>query len=199
MSAQRHFHNYFSNLTGVFQKKLKAGEVLFRQGDPADWVFSVISGELRLLRYSSDGHAVCLHRARSGESFAEAALFFDHYHCNGEVVGETRVWCYPRAAVLRRLREDPDCMENVFDLLARQVRGLRLQLELRGISSATERVLQFLRLRADDNGAVSLSGTLMIYAQELGMAHETLYRALAELERSGHIARPDKKLILINP
>lgn len=183
------FHDLFADVKGVLKISFGRGDVLFHQGDPADFVYSVERGELQLLRYTSDGHAVCLHTASDGESFAEAALFTDTYHCNGEATKYTEAWCYPRAEVLKRIETDARCMQQFYSLLAAQVRHLRLLLELRSIHSASERLMQFFRLRADQKNIVYLPGSLLDVARELGMAHETLYRTLAKLEKAGEFRR----------
>ncbi len=86
----------------------------------------------------------------------------------------------------------------VYALLAAQVRHLRLAVELRSIRSASDRVLQSFRLRADHNRRVSLSGSLVDLAGELGLAHETLYRTLSSLEEEGSIRRLDKTTFLLS-
>jgi CRP/FNR family transcriptional regulator, dissimilatory nitrate respiration regulator len=62
---------------GERTRTLQAGEFLFRQGDPAKFVFTLERGQLRLERRTFDGQLVPLHLARAGETFAEAALFAD--------------------------------------------------------------------------------------------------------------------------
>lgn len=190
-----HFHQLFKDLPGVTRKTIAHGQVLFHQGEPAELVFTVEVGELRLLRYTCDGNTVCLHTARDGDSFAEAALFTDNYHCNGEATKDSIVWCYPRKAVLKRLDQDPHCSHALFDQLAAQVRYLRMLLELRSIRCADERTLQFLRLYADQHGVARFPGSLLAAAQELGLAHETFYRTLNKLEQTGSIKRVDKKTV----
>lgn len=193
------FHSLFADIEGCFSKTLKQGEILFTQGDSADFVFSVEAGELRSMRYGRDGSAICLHTSAEGESFAAAALFTDVYHCNGEAARTTQVWCYPRTAVLKRLDENTTCRNQVFALLATEVRYLRSLLELRGTASASERVHQFLKLQADGDGVIRFKRPLVSYARELGMAHETFYRTLADLEKEAVIERLDKRLFRVLP
>ena len=71
------------------------------------------------------------------------------------------------------------------------MRHLRLLVELRSIQTAAERVLHYLRVQADARGRVRLPAPLISGARELGMAHETFYRSLAELEKSGTLRRLD--------
>jgi CRP/FNR family transcriptional regulator, dissimilatory nitrate respiration regulator len=56
-------------------RELTAGDLLFRQGDPAAAVYGVERGRLRLIRRTVDDHLVILHTARRGEFFTEATLF----------------------------------------------------------------------------------------------------------------------------
>lgn len=191
------FHDLFSDLHGVHRRSLSRGSTLFSQGEDADFVFFVESGELQLVRYTPDGHSVCLHTAYDGESFAEAALFTDKYHCNGEVIKDSLVWCYPRLKVLRKINSDQSYMQRFHTILAAQVRHLRFLMELRSIRSAPERVMQFLRMYADEKGTVRLRDTLYNTAQETGLAHETFYRAIGQLEKSGKIRREAKRTFTI--
>jgi DNA-binding IclR family transcriptional regulator len=74
--------------------------------------------------------------------------------------------------------------------LSYQVHDLRTLIELRTIRSAKERVLTYLLQHAEIGGnTVHVAGSLKDLAQELGLAHETFYRTLAELEREGRVER----------
>jgi len=180
----------------VREVRLRPGEVLFRQGDEARGMLLLKSGAVRLLRHTADGHEVTLHSVMPGESFAEASLFSDVYHCSCISQRDSMVEILPRQAVLRLLREDADAAMLLAAGLAEQVRNLRAQAELRGIHGSTKRLLAALRLHADESGQVRLRGSLKTLAGELGMAHETIYRALATLETSGHLRRMDGKIFL---
>jgi len=69
---------------------LAPGEFLFRQGDQAEHVFALVEGRVRLTRYLSNGKAVCMHVARAGQTFTEAAVLSDVYHCTRLRIGEPR-------------------------------------------------------------------------------------------------------------
>lgn len=66
---------------------------------------------------------------------------------------------------------------------------LRTRLELRNVKSAAERIALHLEVHADHQGRCRIAGSLKHLAQELGLSHEALYRALARLERDGKIRR----------
>lgn len=186
----------FCSLAGVapVPRSVSAHTYLFRQGDASFGVFRLVSGRLRLVRTTPDGAEVALHTARPGELFAEASLFSPRYHCDAVALCDCEVLAYPKQALARQLRHDPQALWDFTGELARRVQGLRTRLELRQIRSAPERVRQALRLRCDANGVWEADGTLKQFAEEIGLTHEALYRALAALEKSGVIAREGRTI-----
>lgn len=177
--------------------KLEPGEALFHQGDKASAVFEVEQGRLRLIRHTLSSRDVVLHTARSGELFAEAALFADRYHCDAVAAVASRVRAYPKRKLLAAFRKDPALGEHFMASLANQVQALRTQLEQRNIRSARERVLHYLMLAVVEDGfTVPLDGTLMDLAAELGLTHEVFYRTLAALEKDGIITKSRSAITL---
>jgi len=168
---------------------MEAGQTLFRQGEPARGMFILSTGRARLVRHAADGAQVILHLVTPQESFAEPSLFAEVYHCECQIGARSRVIHLPGADMRRLLAEDARIAEAFMARLAAQVRGLRGNLELRNIRRAEERLLAALRLHAGPDGKIVLPETFKALAAQLGMAHETLYRALAKLQRSGHIHR----------
>lgn len=180
-----------SELAGVAAsaRRVEAGTPLFRQGDRAVGIFQLVAGRVRLIRTTPDGSTVTMHSVRPGELFAEASLFSERYHCDAVAESAGEVWFFAKADLTRRLRGDPDALWAFAAELARRVQSLRARIEVKQIRSAPERVLQFLRLGCDADGVMRVDGTLKRLAEEIGLTHEALYRALATLERSRRLER----------
>jgi CRP-like cAMP-binding protein len=170
-------------------RRVAAGATLFRQGDACFGIFRLLDGGIRLVRFSSDGCEVPMHTVRRGELFAEASLFARHYHCTAMALRDSRVAVYPAAELGHALQADPQALWAFTAELARHIHALRTRVEIRQTRSATQRVLQFLRLGCDTEGVFRLDGTLKQLAEELGLTHEALYRALAALADDGAIVR----------
>ena len=182
---------------GSIVRDLLAGEFLFRQGDQAAAIYKVESGRVRLIRRTVDDHLVILHAARRGEFFAEASLFAKAYHCDAIAPVASQVRVYPKASVMTALRSDPALAEAFMARLAYQLQEIRARMELRNIRSARERVLQYLRLRAGDDGrSVALEGQLQDIAVETGITREALYRTLASLAAEGSLTRTETEIVL---
>jgi CRP-like cAMP-binding protein len=185
-------------LSAAVDRKLKAGEPLFRLGDKTAGLYEVIAGRLRLTRVDRSGHEIVLYVAGAGETIAEASLFSAAYHCDAIADSDAIVRVYPKAAVLAAFAKDPKAAQAFTATLAHQVMGLRTRLEQRNIRSARERVHHFLALNASADGrTVELRGTVKDLANELGLTHEALYRTLAALERAGEIKRTRGKITLL--
>ena len=181
----------------AIDRKLKAGEVLFRRGGKTEGLFEVMTGRVRLTRVDRSGRELVLHLAGPGETLAEASLFSAEYHCDAIASTNATVRLYPKREVLAAFEEDPKAAQAFSATLAHQVMNLRTRIEQRNIRSASERVRHFLTLNAGDDGrTINLSGTLKDLAAELGLSHEALYRTLAALEHSGEIKRKGSKITL---
>jgi CRP-like cAMP-binding protein len=179
------------------ERKLSAGETLFRTGQRTVGLYEILSGRMRLVRFDRSGHETVLYSAGAGDTFAEASLFSPTYHCDAIAATAATVRLYPKATILGELRHSPDAAQSFIAGLARQVMGLRTQLERRNIRSARDRVWHFLALNVGADGrTVELSGNLKELAIELGLTHEALYRTLAQMAAAGDIKRLDGKIRL---
>ena len=185
---------------GAREMRLAPGAAVFRQGDPARAVFRVDSGRVRLVRTLSDGASVGLHVAQPGETFAEASLFATAYHCDAVSETASTVTAFDSATIRRRFAENPHDALAFAASLAGQVRDLRARLELRNIRRADDRLEAWLRLNAGgDPPVVELSRPWREVATEIGLTHEALYRALADLQRDGRLRRPSPRRVRLSP
>ena len=167
-------------------QRIPAGSVLFRSGSRPRYLYWVIRGELRLLRHSVDGGEVILQRCRSG-LFAEASLFSSIYHCDGVAIRPTEAIRIARAN-MDCLLEDPGFARSYVRWLSHSVRSLRSRCERMSLTRTDDRILHALA----EAGTLHFGthhGSLKDWAGELGVSHEALYRALAELEKQGRIVR----------
>ena len=176
--------------SALSKQDLTKGTTLFRRNDPATAMFYVVSGQLELLRYTGQGDEVVIHRALFGETFAEAAVFSDIYHCDA-VASETAVVVrISKESVLDEMRADSEFAMAISARFAGQIQNYRRRLEVLAIRDAKSRVFAAL---ADG----MLSGSIKSFAAQIGLTHEAVYRALSALTRSGRLvktARGDFKL-----
>ncbi len=57
------------------EQQCSAGELLIRQGQPAERFFLVLKGRVKLYRISTDGQEKVVEIIQAGQTFAEAVMF----------------------------------------------------------------------------------------------------------------------------
>lgn len=183
----------------ALRRSLGTGETLFLRQDKPFGLYLLESGEIRLTRSDPEGREMTLFRAQPGETFAEASLFSEMYHCDAVASAPSVVHLLPRSAVLEVFASEPDTAQAFMATLARQVMTLRTRLENRNLRKARERVLHYLSLQTRGiDRVVRVKGNLKSMASELGLTHESLYRTLAALEVEGAIERSPGEISLTN-
>lgn len=179
---------------------LHRGQYLYHQAEAARAVFTVESGRVQLCTNTSDGKRVPLYAVRVGECVAEAALFADEY-CS-DVVAETksRVRAFPKNTLQKALFNHPHLAVEFMALQAKRCNMLRINLELRSLRSARERILQFLTMSAlPQTRDFTLDRPLKNIADDLGLTHESFYRTLTDLIDEGLVNRMGKVMRLNTP
>src|ERR1051325_4294047 len=81
---------------GAVDRKLAAGQALFRAGDRTVGLYEVITGRLHLVRYDRSGREAVLQSAAAGDTLAEASLYAAAYHCDAIAVSDAVVRLYPK-------------------------------------------------------------------------------------------------------
>jgi CRP-like cAMP-binding protein len=176
--------------SAAVERKLKAGQPVFRRGDRSIGLYEVVKGKVRLARVDRSGREAILHVATQGDTIAEASLFSPTYHCDAIATTDAIVRRYPKAVLLAEFERNPQAAQAFMAMLARQVMTQRTRLEQRNIHSAHDRIRHYLTANAAEDGrTVVLPGTLKELAGELGLTHEALYRALADMTAKGEIER----------
>jgi len=167
------------------ERTLTRGEILFHEGEPADNMFAVISGRLKLVRYSPKGRELLLHLVYPGQTFAEAALFAaGTFPATAEIMEPTRLWCLPREALLGLLRSAPE-----LGVLLTQ-RRVEERVAIYILARAGGRELQ-------PGDTVELAEARNLIAAQCGTAPEVLSRTFRRLEDDGLLtASPDHVTIL---
>ena len=103
--------------------RLKAGETLIRDGDPADVFFVMLEGELRVTEDYGD-QEIFLAEVIPGKFFAEIELLLDVPHSVlVRVVADSRLFRLPRAGFWDLLRTSPTVAREIMRTLATRLRN----------------------------------------------------------------------------
>jgi CRP-like cAMP-binding protein len=103
-----------------------AGGTLFRQGEPAEGVLVVRSGQVRLSVSSPDGNHLPYRTVGKGYVLGLPALFSgETYSLTAEAVEPCALGFVDRASALELVLQHPDLCFQAADLLAHELRALR--------------------------------------------------------------------------
>lgn len=174
-------------------QSIGAGQVLFRQGDPARMIYCVAEGIVKLWVSSRNGDEVVVEIFREGQCFAEALAFNQNdYPVSASALTTAQVLGIPRSVIQTELRANPDAFPALLTSAYQHLHGLIRQVEQLKAASGLERVAGFVLSQAEA-GAGSSKIHIPYEKQELasmlGIKRETLSRAFKRL--SGHGLRVD--------
>lgn len=172
--------------------QFQADQEIYGEGAPADSVFKILRGCVRLCRFLPDGR-------RHIEAFREAGEVFGIeagpcYRMTAEAVSD----CALLRSRPRRALGAGDVAGLQDHLLAELVRA-EAHAVLLGRRSAAEKLANFLLAlaRPGDGRLVTLAMSRQDIADYLGLTIETVSRALSQLERDAVIARVAARTIRI--
>ena len=177
--------------------ELAAGERLFAPGDAVRNLYFVSSGEMTAFRYQHDGKKAVLQRAQTGEFLLPYSLFLSSYTCYAEATCASRLVAIAVNDFQGLLFDNPQASLEFARTLAQSFQRECTRQERLRLGRAQDRILHFLACEGDDSRCLHLQGTLAAFADELGLDHATLYRALKRLEAEGRIVRDGRRLTLV--
>ena len=171
-------------------KRLGPEEVLFFEDDPCTGFFVLVEGAIQLTRASdAPGAHPTLAVILPVQSFAEAALFGgEAFPATATALKPSRVFHFPKSAILRSLREDPDLALAIIHAQSVWLRRLTQQIQELSGSDSQGRLEHWMRQHLPRSGAAYiLPMTKKALAAQLGMTPETLSRALRILQDQGSL------------
>jgi CRP-like cAMP-binding protein len=187
------------------ERHLDQGQTIFLQGDPADTIYIVIEGWVKLYRIAPNGSEAVVGVFTSGHSFGEAlALRHEVYPVAAEAVTDSHVLCLPTRVLTQMIESDPEIAVSMLAATFQHLHSIVLQLEQIKALSGAQRVAEFLvELCPVEEGActVTLPYDKVLIAGRLGMKPESLSRAFGKLLgigvtiRKNHAAISDVDLL----
>lgn len=169
----------------LVERRFARGRVLFFEGRPADFLWALRRGEVRLYKSSSEGRITTLETLGPGEIFgAVSALDVPGYPASAEAVSEGAAWCLSRARVIPLIERHPGLAVEILEVVSRRLRDAHERLRSFAYDPAPARLAISL-LRAAQEGEARV--TRRALAEASGTTVETAIRVLRRFEREGLI------------
>lgn len=181
--------------------QLAAGEVLFQHGAPADAVFLLVLGRLKLFRVSPAGQEVIIEVIEPGITFGETRAFLDdpHYHVSCAALAGSEVIAVDRSSFLDALRGSVESCLLLLRKLSIRAEHLVDEIDHIALQSSTCRVAGYLlgQLPAGRDEVV-LKVTKGVMASRLAIRAETLSRILKQLSDEGVVSMSGRNILRVH-
>ncbi len=171
---------------------------IFGEGEPADYVYQLVSGAVRTYRLLSDGRRQIEAFHIAGDIFGlEAGI---ERRTTAEAITGAVVKAVKRSTLTGRAQEDGNMARALWRMTARELKRTQDHIMTLGRRSAAERLAGFLLELADEADTpdeVTLPMSRQDIADYLGLTIETVSRTFTQLQGSGYVAIPSSRRIVL--
>ena len=170
---------------------------IYGEGEPADYLYKVVSGTVRTYKVLSDG------RRQIGAFYMPGDVFgleiTDDHTFSAEAIADAKVLVVKRSALVALAQRDNDVARQLWTLTGRELGRVQDHILLL-IKTAQERVVGFLLEMADrgsNTNSLELPMSRQDIADYLGLTIETVSRTLTILENAATIELPTSRRIVL--
>lgn len=183
-------------------KQVKAGALLFSEGDKADAFFVILSGRMKVFKLGPKGDEQLLHVQGPMELVAEAAIFDRQvYPAHGQALEDLRVLAIPREGFVTLLRRHPEAALKMLGAYSKRLRSFVAMIEDLTLRDVRQRLGRYLLKHSRPvrgRRVCSLTVSKKELASLLGTIPETLSRTLAALKSEGILLEKGRDLIVLD-
>lgn len=171
-------------------RSFSQGETIFEAGAPADTIYIVASGWVKLFRTTRGGAEAVVGVFTKGQSIADAAaLQADNYPVSAEAATRCDLIAVSARHLIDLMLRRPETCLAVLSSTLFHLRTLVAQVESLKALNGAQRTAQFLLSLVPPGGSVDceieLPHNKLLIAGRLGITPESLSRALGRLRRIG--------------
>jgi CRP/FNR family transcriptional regulator len=168
----------------IFETTAERGEFILLESEPADALYFVVSGVVKVFKTSADGREQILQIVRPGESFNDAPVFDGGPNpASAQAMGPVVLYGINNSDMGAILRTHPQVALNVIHVLSQKLRHLVSLVEDLSFKHVTARLAKILLEYAGDGvGSAKPRLTQQEMAAMAGTAREMIGRSLKELE-----------------
>ena len=173
-------------------------EEIFGEGEPAEYLYKVVSGWVRSCKILDDGRRQVTGFHMVGEVFGLEPD--EAHHFSAEAVNDTVILVVKRSAIIGLAARDPDICRQLWAMTARELQRVQDHMLVLGCMSAKQRVAAFLlqmALRGSGGDEIELPMSRQDIADYLGMTIETVSRTMTQLEKDTAIDLASSRRIVL--
>jgi CRP/FNR family transcriptional regulator len=177
-------------------KGYESGEFIFWDGDPPDWFYIVIDGQIKVMKHSSSGKEFIIAFFNRGEMFGEVAVFENKpYPASAQAVDEIKVLGIKRHDLTHFLSNHPQTALRIISVLGGRLRDAQGRLRDFAGERVEQRLCSILSMLSIKFGH-TLPFTRQEIAEMAGTTTETAIRVMSNLRERGIIRSVRGKVII---
>jgi CRP-like cAMP-binding protein len=181
----------------VFVKKAERGDILVFEGQPAEDLYFVVEGVVKVFKTSADGKEQIFSIIRPGESFNDLPVLDEGANLfSAAAMGPVLLHGIKKKDMRAVIRENPQVAVNVVQVLSRRVQELVSLVEDLSFRHVTSRVAKLLLGYVGRGAGERPRLTQQEMAAMIGTAREMVGRSLKTLEGEGAIRIERNRIII---
>lgn len=163
---------------------LREGQQLFHYGQPAEYFYLVVRGQIKLFLVSEEGHEKIIDLIGSKRTFAEAVMFMEQqcYPVNATALCDSEVYSIRNQVYRQLLSESTELCLSLCAGLSKRLHSLLSEIDRLTLQNATYRVVGYIHDlvpdSTDNSAVIDLAAPKRIIASRLSITPETLSRIL---------------------
>ena len=183
----------------VDDRDLQRGDIIFREDDPPDELYIVLSGRIAIVNKSIDGRESMVALMEPGDLFGEMGLFDGKGRsAQARALEDSGVTCIPFLPVRSLYEDTPFYLLLVIQMLAGRLRNMDEALADSVFLDVTGRTAKKLLELAGESEEFSLPITQEELAGMVGASRERVNKAIAAFVRLGWIEQMDRSYRITN-
>ena len=187
----------FSVQKHVFEKRAERGEILFFEGEPADVLYFVAEGVVKVFKTSSDGKEQIFSIIRPGDSFNDVPVFSGGINlASAGAMSAITLNGIKKKELDWIIKEFPLVALNIINVLSRRVEELMTLVEDFSFRRVSGRVAKILLEYTGKEIGEKPRLTQQEIAAMIGTAREMVGRSLKSLEGEGAIRIERNRIII---
>ena len=188
------------------ERKYPKDATIFSKGDPADALFIVKEGKVRILSLSDKGAETIVHILKEGEIFGELLLSEEQRAFTAVAGTDALVTVLSKGNLVELLAVLPAIAKNFIRLLSRRLANVEREFGEFGHTWSYNRLAKVLLRLCEEHGKETPKGTLIPLrlthedlANLIGTTRETVTTQMIRFRRKGLVTRQDRFLVVNKP
>lgn len=197
----------FTHLQGImYPKKAEAGSYLFWEGDPANYLYYIKSGRVKIVKSTEDGKDLIISILQKGDLIMEMGGFAESFHqYNAEVITDADIGVIQKKDLEILLYRHGDFalefmswMSLMHQMTQSKFRDLLLYGKTGALASTLIRLCNSYGIATAEGIRIDIKLTNTELADMIGATRESVNRMLSDMKAAGTIAMKQGMILVKN-